>query len=230
MADKPGMHALMHMTRDELHASAMCYYKSGAATEPDVALIEHGSARAVFKDYGRVRGWFNRAIAPVLLKREATALEALDDLDGVPRLYRCVDARGLLIEHCPAAPWPKAAPGDIAYERLERLIAAMHEHGIAHGDLRGGGNLLVDEQNRVYVIDFVSRVRRGRAWNLPWNWIFAQFVAADHSALAKLRVRHASHLANSRDYELHEPNTGFARFARSLGERIRRCVRFFVAR
>ncbi|KEZ76787.1 serine/threonine protein kinase [Salinisphaera hydrothermalis C41B8] len=223
------MRALMHMTRDQLHASATRYYKTRGPTEPDVALVEHGAARAVFKDYGRAPGWFNRFIAPVLLWREATALAALADLAGVPQLYRRVDRRGLLIEHCPAMPWPHANPGDVAYERLDTLVTAMHKRGVAHGDLRGGGNILVDDQDRPYLVDFVSRVRRGRPWNLPWNWIFGQLEAADRSALAKLRVRYARHLATAVDYELRHPNTGFARFARRLGQRIRRGVRFFGA-
>lgn len=224
------MSALMHMTRDQLHAAATRYYKTSGATEPDVALVEHGGVCAVFKDYGRVSGWFNRLVAPVLLWREATALVALADLDGVPTLYRRVDARGVLIEYCPARAWPEAKPADIAYHRLEALVSAMHERGVAHADLRGGGNILVDDQDRPYLVDFVSRIRRGRSWNLPWNWLFAQFVTADRSALAKLRVRHARHLASAGDYELRNPSTGLARFARRLGQRIRRTVRFFVAR
>lgn len=223
------MSALMHMTREQLHASATRYYKTRGATEPDVALVEHGDVRAVFKDYGRTPGWFNRLIAPLLLWREATALTALADLAGVPRLYRRLDARGLLIEHCPAAAWPHARPSDVAYERLDALIAAMHERGVAHGDLRGGGNILVDDHDRPYLVDFVSRVRRGRAWNLPWNWIFDQLAAADRSALAKLRVRHAPHLATADDYKRRHPTTGFACLARIIGQRIRRGVRFFGA-
>ena len=220
----------MHMTREQLHGAATRYYKTRGPTEPDVALIEYGAARAVFKDYGRAPGWFNRVVAPVLLWREATALAALDDLAGVPRLYRRVDRRGLLIEHCPATAWPLARAGDIAYQRLDALVTAMHERGVAHGDLRGGGNILVDDQDRPYLVDFVSRIRRGRWWNLPWNWIFKQLAAADRSALAKLRVRHARHLATADDHERQRPSSGFARLARGVGQRIRSGVRFFGAR
>lgn len=230
VSDDADMEALMRMTRDQLHVAATRYYKTYGPTEPDVALVEQGTVRAVFKDYGRAPGWFNRVIAPVLLWREATALSALAGLVGVPRLYRRVDARGLLIEHCPATAWPQARPGDVAYQRLEALVTAMHERGVAHGDLRGGGNILVDDRDRPYLVDFVSRIRRGRAWNLPWNWIFDQLAAADCSALAKLRVRHARHLATAEDYERRHPTSGFARFARSLGQRIRRGVRFFGGR
>lgn len=230
MSSARDMETLVRMTPEELHAAATRYYKRQGPTEPAVALIEHGQLCAVFKDYGRVSGWFSRLIAPWLLWREATALTALADLAGVPRLYRRVDARGLLIEHCPATPWAQARPADAAYDRLEVLVAAMHARGVAHGDLRGGGNILVDEQDRPYLVDFVSRMRRGHAWNLPWNWLYAQLARADHSALAKLRLRHAPHLATPVDYQLRYPTTAFARFARAVGQHIRRGARWFVAR
>ncbi|MGN8157576.1 hypothetical protein ACS8Y6_00755 [Salinisphaera sp. RV14] len=230
MSDDADMAALMQMTRDQLHAAATRYYKTRGPTEPDVVLIEYGAARAVFKDYGRAPGWFNRWLAPALLWREVSALVALDGLDGVPRLYRRVDARGVLVEYCPAAPWARARPRDVAYQRLDTLVTAMHARGVAHGDLRGGGNILVDDDDRPYLVDFVARVRRGRRWNRPWNWVFDQLAAADRSALAKLRVRHAPHLASAEDYARRHPSTGFARFARRLGQRIRRGVRLFGAR
>lgn len=229
MSDARDMETLMRMTRDELHAAATRYYKRQGPTEPAVALVEHGRVCVVFKDYGRVSGWFNRLIAPWLSWREATALTALADLTGVPRLYRQIDARGMLIEHCPATPWAQARPADAAYERLEALVAAMHARGVAHGDLRGGGNILVDDQSRPYLVDFVSRMRRGHTWNLPWNWMYGQLAGADRSALAKLRLRHAPHLATPSDYQLRYPTTAFTRCARAVGQRIRCAVRWFVA-
>lgn len=228
VSDDSDLNALMAMTRRQLHACATRYYKCGGGTAPDVALVVCGNAEAVFKDYGRAAsGWFGCLIAPLLLWREATALSALEGLSGVPRLYRRVDARGLLIEHCPATVWPQAQAGDAAYVRLEALVRAMHERGIAHGDLRGGGNILVDGQDRPYLVDFVSRIRRGSAWNRPWNWLFRQFVAADESALAKLRLRYARHLAEPGDEQRAHPDTPITRAARWIGVTVRRCVRFF---
>lgn len=224
------MRTLLKMTRAQLHEHAICYFKQGGATEPDVVLVAHGQARLVFKDYGRFQGWFNRWVAPWLLDREVSALTALHDLEGIPCVYRRLDKQGVLMEYCPARPWRKVKPDDIAYERLERLIKAIHARGLAHADLRGAGNLLVNEHNQPYVIDFVSRVRRGRGWNRPWNWIYRQFILADYSALAKLRVRYASHLASQRDYELREPNTRFKRAVRRIGEGIRWLIRLFVAK
>ncbi len=217
---------LMAMTRAQLHAHAQRYLKSGGASAPEVALVAYGQARAVFKDYGRVTGGLIRVLAPILLWREADALARLTGLEGVPRLYRRLDARGLLMEYLPGTPWPQAQAPDTAYTRLAALIAAMHARGIAHADLRTPGNMLVGADGTPYIVDFVARVRRGRAWNRPWNWVFAQFVTVDESALAKLRARYARALLTPADREhLARPHR-LDPLARWVSAYIRRLVRF----
>ncbi|GAB3671927.1 hypothetical protein [Salinisphaera aquimarina] len=219
---------LTQLSREQLHARAQHYFKAGGATEPEVALVAHGAARAIFKDYARTPGWFGRVIAPVLIWREASALTRLAGLVGIPRIHRQIDARGLLIEYLPATPWPRADVPEAAYQRLTALVAAMHERGVAHCDLRAPSNILVDANGTPYIVDFVARVHRGRRWNLPWNWLFRQFVAADDSALAKLRVRFAPGLADAADRACLEYRGPAERLARTIGEWARNVVRFFV--
>lgn len=226
--DDTDLQALTRLTRAQLHAHAERYYKAGGRTEPEVALVVYGNARAVFKDYARTPGWFGRIVAPVLIWREASALRRLAGITGIPRIHRQLDARGVLIEYLPATPWPQAKPGEIAYQRLDALVAAMHERGVAHCDLRAPSNMLVGADGTPYIVDFVARVCRGQAWNLPWNWVFRQFVGADDSALAKLRVRFAPRLATSEDRCLLNERGPVERVARTIGERTRDIVRFFV--
>ena len=222
--------ALLAMTRHELHAAARQYFKTAGPTEPEVALVEHGDICLVFKDYGRARGWFARVVAPILIAREASGLAHLHDVDGVPRLVRRVDRRGVLIEYCPGRPWGQARPSEAAYDRLADLLATIHRAGIAHGDLRGGGNFLVDDNDRPYIVDFVARVKRGSAWNVAWNWVFARFVAADNSALVKLRARHAPHLVSPAEKQAMAHRGRFERLARAAGQAIRRATRHLAPR
>lgn len=226
--DEADLRALLLLTRTQLHAHAQHYFKAGGATEPEVALIAYGDARAIFKDYARTPGWFGRVLAPILIWREASALACLAGLTGIPRLYHRLDRRGLLMEYLPATPWPQAQAPDQAYTRLAVLVDAMHARGIAHCDLRAPSNLLVTADGTPCIVDFVARMRRGAAWNLPWNWLFAQFVGADDSALAKLRVRFAPHLATAADHALREQHGALERIARGIGERVRDLVRYFV--
>lgn len=222
------LQALKRLTRAQLHAHARRYYKVGGQTEPEVALIVYGNARAVLKDYARTPGWFGRIVAPVLIWRETSALRRLAGITGIPAIHRQLDARGVLIEYLPATPWPQAKPPEMAYERLAVLVAAMHERGVAHCDLRAPSNMLVGEDGTPYIVDFVARVCRGAGWNLPWNWVFREFVGADESALAKLRKRFAPRLLTHADEALLNDRGVLERVARAIGERTRDLVRFFV--
>jgi len=222
------MQELIALSREALHGRASHYFKAGGATEPEVALVACGGARAILKDYARTPGWFGRVIAPVLIWREASALRRLAGVRGIPRIHRQLDARGLLMEYIPATPWPKAGAPEAAYLELDRLVGAMHERGVAHCDLRAPSNILMDDEGMPYIVDFVARVCRGRIWNLPWNWLFREFVAADRSALVKLRVRFAPRLASAADRQSLTERGSIERIARAIGQTSRNLVRLFV--
>lgn len=226
--NRPDVEALRGLRRDVLYARAESFYRRAGGTEPNVAVIAYAGSRAVLKDYGAAPGWFGRWLGPLLIRRETQALERLAGLDGIPALYAHVDARAMLMEHVPGRPWPRVRPAPPAFERLEALVAAMHERGVAHCDLRSPSNILVDEDGRPYLVDFVARVRRGAAWNLPWNWLFAQFCRADRNALAKLKVRYAPELATAGERERARHRGRFDRLARRLGAGIRTVTRLLV--
>lgn len=225
-----GMGVFDECTRAQLHAHARHYYKQGGATEPEVALVEIAGDKAILKDYGRTPGWFGRWLAPLLIWREATALEQLDGLPGIPRLYRRLDRRAVLMEYLPAQAWNKMRPEDASYARLAELIAAMHARGVAHCDMRAPSNILVTADGGPCIVDFVARVRRGGDWNLPWNWLFARFCAADDSALIKLKQRYAEHLLTSSERETLGQRGVLERMARWVGANTRRLTRYFVGR
>lgn len=220
--------ALRGLRRDALYARAETFYRRAGGTEPNVAVIAYGDGRAVLKDYGAGPGWFGRWLGPLLIRREIQALERLAGLDGIPALYARVDARAVLIEHLPGRPWPQAEPSPSAFERLEALVTAMHERGVAHCDLRSPSNILVDRDDRPYLVDFVARVRRGSPWNLPWNRLFEEFCRADRNALAKLKVRYAPELATADERDRARHRGLLDRLARRLGAGIRAMTRLFV--
>lgn len=218
------------LDRAALFEHAVTYFRHGGGTEPHVALIEVDGQSAVFKDYGAVPGWFARVLGPVLIAREAQALARLDGMEGVPTLYRRVDSRGVLMSFVPAEPWSRGRAPARAFDDLYTLLGEMHARGVAHCDLRTAGNILIDDDGRPYLVDFVARVHRGRAWNLPWNWVFAAFCRADRDALAKLKVRFAPELATETERQRSVHRGWLARFPRAVGIAIRSFTRLFVRR
>jgi len=226
--DADALAKLRSMPLDALYAHAEQRFRDGGGTEPVVAVVTCDGARAVLKDYGAAQGWFAYLVGPLLIRREVQALQRLDGIEGIPRLYRRIGRRAMLIEYVPGKPWADVRPDAIAYARLWHLMAAMHDRGVAHCDLRAPSNTLVDAAGNPYLVDFVARVLRGRDWNRPWNWVFRQFRRADRNAFAKLKVRFAPELATAEERERAVHRSRFALAMRSLGDFFRRLVRSFV--
>lgn len=216
------------LDRADLYRHAEHYFRRAGGTEPNVVLLRVGPRCAVLKDYGAATGWFTRWLGPLLIRREAQALQRLAGLPGIPALIRRVDARALLMEYVPAQPWSRARPGSDGYARLAALVAAMHARGIAHCDLRAPSNILADAQGQPYLVDFVARVQRAAAWNLPWNAIFAAFCRADRNALAKLKLRYAPELASPEERRRGQHRNPLDRLFRGLGAGVRSLTRLLV--
>jgi len=230
MTEAEGLARILAADRRELSGLGVHHFRKPGGTEPAVVLLACGPARAVLKDYGGQRGWFARVLGPLLIRREAQALRQLQGIRGIPALLRRIDRYGVIMEYVPAQPWKRVQPGAPAFERLDSLLRSMHARGVAHCDLRSPSNILVDDREQPYIVDFVARVRRGGHWNVVWNWIFARFCVADRNAMAKLKVRFAPELATAVD-RLHARHRGWpTRFARGVGSRIRDFTRLFVSR
>jgi predicted Ser/Thr protein kinase len=124
---------------------------------PDVYLVDLGGDRlAVLKDYSG-RGIFGRRWGALVLAREARALAALADVEGIPRLLARIGRTGVIEEFCPGTPLPRrgvhhhVAPE--FFDRARELLREMHQRGVAHGDVRRK-NILVSETGQPLFIDF----------------------------------------------------------------------------
>jgi RIO-like serine/threonine protein kinase len=94
--------------------------------------------------------WFARR----LMSREAVALAALDDLQGVPKLLGA-DSNRLVRSYIRGAPMHAARPTDRHYfAAAARLLRQMHRAGVVHNDLAKEANILVDENGDPAFIDF----------------------------------------------------------------------------
>lgn len=199
-------------------------FAQAGGTRPAVWLLEKDGARAVLKDYNICARLYALLIGPLFVWREVKALRRLDGLAGIPRLLRQAGARAFVMEFVPAErlarkrreEWP-----DPDFGRLKQLVIAMHERGVAHGDLRRSSNILFDHEGQPFLVDFVSHVQRGGAWNLPWNWLFAQICRADRMALAKLMLRVDPGLLSEEEQARVGHHGWFDRGARALGQGIR---------
>ena len=126
---------------------------------PDGLLVRN-TGRAAFG-----RRWLARSLA----RREARALLALADIEGIPQLVNW-DGRVLSREWLGGQTMREARPDEPAYFRNAlHLLRRMHAAGVTHNDLAKENNCLVFADSRAGFIDFQLAVctrNRGRLFRM----------------------------------------------------------------
>lgn len=169
-----------------------------------------GARRVVCKDASalsrlRPMGLYRRH----MLRREAHILQRLAGVAGVPGLLARWRS-GLIMEFVPGRMLTSfrgvsAVPADV-FDRLERLVAAIHERGVAIGDLHRR-NVLVADDGAVSLVDFEIAVdgRRGLGRLLaPW------LMRLDRFACVRQRMRFGVPLDPARQAVLDSPPVLYA--------------------
>jgi hypothetical protein len=124
-----------------------------------------------------------------LVAREVRFYGLLQDLPGVPKLLGCLGPSAFVHEFVPGHSLRRyEIVSDDFFPGLTRLLAALHERGIAYVDLEKSENIIVGDDGRPYLIDFQI------SWKWPWRrshdswparWLFRRFAHADRYHLAK---------------------------------------------
>jgi serine/threonine protein kinase len=91
-----------------------------------------------------------------MLRRELCAYKRLDGIAGIPHCYGLFCGRYLAIEFIDAETYRKNPPTPRGpfFDRLFEILTAIHERGVAHGDLMRKSNILVGDGEIPYLVDF----------------------------------------------------------------------------
>ncbi|MDX2412075.1 MAG: hypothetical protein QNK16_07615 [Woeseiaceae bacterium] len=105
-----------------------------------------------------------------MLRREYLIYERLAGISGIPRCFGYFMGRYLVLENVDAQTLRDGTISDRDGYFVEMLaiIEAIHERGIAHGDLKRKENVLVSRDSRPYLIDFGVSVFRKPGFH-PFN-------------------------------------------------------------
>ena len=174
----------------------------GSALKADLWQGRDAAGRlVVVKDFrgksrlGRWWGWLQ-------IRRERAFLERLADLDFVPRLLAVPHPLVLVLEYVPGILPCRRGPGVWSRPTLEQLranLAALHQRGVIHNDLRGRDNLLFDTaQQRLILLDWAAAVhlRPGGLWHrLAFGWLRQ----VDQSAYLKWKLELGSTVLSCED-------------------------------
>ena len=140
------------------------YQTDGRAPDSDGDLL-------VVKSYSE-KNALVRSLGRYLLNREKRAYRILKGNPGIPGMIESENPHVLVMQYIPGQRlkrpvFERAGPEVMA--GLRAALDAMHDSGLCHMDLRNQGNILVTDENQVYLLDFASSVKwRGRWFLTRW--------------------------------------------------------------
>jgi predicted Ser/Thr protein kinase len=161
-----------------------------------------------------------RAARRAMLEREHRVYERLRGIAGVPRCLGFANGEELLLEYVPGPSLRDAqltgAEREHFFAELLRVIRAMHDAGVAHGDLKRKDNILRGPGGQPFLIDFgTALVADERAGPLRL-WLFRQACRVDLNAWVKLKYQRQELDMDPADALIFRP---------TLPERVARAVR-----
>jgi tRNA A-37 threonylcarbamoyl transferase component Bud32 len=172
--------------------------------------------RVVVKDFKNRPRWFRILAARPMLRREARALRALKDVEGVPKLVAYPDADCIVQQKMPGIQLQEIDRHDVDEEtvvRLDALVAEIHERGVTHGDLHHENILVQDGQ--VALIDWATAAMFPQKNRGLRGWLFEEFQALDLRAVAKVKLFYVRRLSQE-DYDLLENGSRAYRSVKKL--------------
>jgi hypothetical protein len=182
------------LTRESLAGRRRRLHDGRNRTKAVIDLVEGPGPAFVVKDVASRPFWVRVFLGPWQLRREARAYARLEGLEGIPRLIGRVDRRAIALEFVDGRPLqalPRGSLDGVFFDRLAALVDAMHDRGVAHGDLHHG-DVIAGPAGRPYVVDFSTSFVAGPGARWPRRALFDQICRADRRSVAKLRRRYAA--------------------------------------
>jgi serine/threonine protein kinase len=153
-----------------------------------------GRDLAIKMPKGRGLAW---KVRQATLKREFLAYQRLIGIPGLAHCHGLVDETWLVLEHVEGQPFRdfEFTDRETFFSLLLDTIQAMHDRGVAHGDLKRKDNLLVTRDERPVILDLGAATLTGHRLR-PLNTALFRFMRqTDLNAWVKLK--HGSYQAVS---------------------------------
>lgn len=202
-----------------------CLHRARSSAQADLYPLQWEGRAALLKDFSARPLWIRIIWSRVIGAREFRALRRLKGTEGIPQLFARVGPDALLMEHLDARRLPKnreKPPSVEFFARLDRLMDALHERGIGHGDIRRL-NILIDDKERPYLIDFATAVacRPGFGGVLK-RFLFRRYKKIDRFNLARIKSELLPEAMTDADREILASQPWYLKVGRFLKKNVYR--------
>jgi len=199
------------MKRSELEKNVIRTIHQGKNFQSSVYLVHwngNGFSEAAVKDFSRAPKFFRIFVVPFLIGREIKVLRWLDGARGIPKYLGRIDRYAFamqFIEGKPIANFHKGELGQDTFDKIQAAIDAMHERGVAHGDIKRRSNLIMDKQGEIWIIDFAASII-GR--NPLTKKLMVMLSEVDNKSVPRLKKFVAPELMTEEDkFKMSNPTT-----------------------
>ena len=170
-----------------------------------------------------IDNWWSRSINRWSIKHEYKIYEKLKNLDGIPKCYGLTDQGDLVLEYINGASYRdkqfELDGNDYFFDALLEIITSMHNKGVAHGDLKRKDNLIVDQNQKPYLIDFGTAVITYDRSGIFKNFVFNFLRKTDLNAWIKHKYKRSYDNISNEDITYYSP-TSIEKFYRKFIKRI----------
>jgi hypothetical protein len=160
-------------------------------TKADVLFFDLGGERVAVKTYAPRSLLVRTTLGRWLIRRESQAYAAAEGIDGLPDYLGRCGPHALVTRWVAAVPLREKSEGRLdgeVFDRLERVVDAFHQKGVALGDLHHR-DVLLDAEDEVYIVDLATAWVLGRRPGPLRQRLFERFCESDRVNLARMRAR-----------------------------------------
>jgi len=160
-------------------------------SKADVGFYRLDGMGVVAKDYRRRPFLIRQTVGRFFTRREAAAYRAAAGIPGIPEFLGRVGPCALTMRWIEGTPLSALAGSHIEpafFDRAASILEALHDRGIALGDLHHR-DMLVAPDGSPWLVDFAMAWVAGQ--NAGWlrRSVFRRFQELDRVALARMRAR-----------------------------------------
>lgn len=160
-------------------------------SKADISLYRVEGRRIAVKDYRKRPFLARQTLGRLLVSRECRAYERAGAAPGLAPFLGRLGPFAFATGWIESVPLAEFAPGSVApevFDRLDAVIAGLHERGVAVSDLHHR-DVLIAADGKVHIVDLAAAyVRPPRAGALSRR-VFARLRAQDLLNAARMRAR-----------------------------------------